>query len=302
MKVTRRMIVIPVATIMAAGIGAGAFAVGLTAARDVPEAVTADTTFFVSMDGQQEVTAAGVGGAGDPDGTGDATVTVDTATDEVCVEVSFFNVDPITLMHIHRGVAGTNGPIVVDFAPTPGPGPFDICVPGGAVADEIAANPLSFYLNAHNATYPAGAVRGQVEPNFVLTHLLPTPVRVYDSRQPNSVGTPALAALSTTTVDLSAAGPLGAIPPGATGALVNVTITDTTASGFATVYSAALTAVPATSTINWVLPGQDIAVQTAVKIDATGSVKVTIGPNGGTDMIIDVIGYLSPTRRLTHTS
>lgn len=292
MRVTRRMIAVPVATVMAAGIGAGAFAVGLTAARDVPEAVTEDTTFSVAMDGIQEVTAAGVPGAGDPDGTGFAQVTVDTATDEVCVDVTFDDIDPITLMHIHRGVAGANGPIVVDFAPTPGPGPFDICVPGGAVADEIAANPLSFYLNAHNVAFPAGAVRGQLEPNFVFTHLLPTPVRVYDSRQPNSQGSPALAALSTTTIDLSAAGPLGALPPGATGALVNITVTDTIASGFLTVYSAALTAVPATSTVNWVLPLEDVAVQTPVKVDATGSVKVTVGPNGSTDLIIDVIGYL----------
>ena len=36
MNVTRRMIVIPVAAVMAAGIGAGAFAVGLTAARKRP--------------------------------------------------------------------------------------------------------------------------------------------------------------------------------------------------------------------------------------------------------------------------
>jgi hypothetical protein len=295
MKVTRRMIVIPVATLMAAGIGAGAFAVGLTAARAVPEAVTADTTFNVSMDGIQEVTAAGVGGAGDLDGAGFATVTIDTATDEVCVDVSFFDVDPINLMHIHRGVAGTNGPVVVDFAPTPGPGPFEICVPGGAVADEIAANPLSFYLNAHTTPFPAGAVRGQLEPGFVLTHLLPTPVRVYDSRQPNSQGSPALAALSTTVIDLSAAGPLGALPPGATGALVNITVTDTIASGFLTVYSNALATAPATSTVNWVLPLEDVAVQTPVKVDATGSVKVTVGPNGSTDLIIDVIGYLSST-------
>ena len=70
MKVTRRMIVIPVATVMAAGIGAGAFAVGLTAARAVPEAVTEDTTFTATMDGVQEVTNAGVPGAGDPDGLG----------------------------------------------------------------------------------------------------------------------------------------------------------------------------------------------------------------------------------------
>ncbi len=97
MNVTRRMIVIPVATVMAAGIGAGAFAVGLIAARDVPEAVTADTTFIVSMDGQQEFSAGGVAGAGDLDGFGDAQITIDTATDEVCVDVTFTDVDDRSL-------------------------------------------------------------------------------------------------------------------------------------------------------------------------------------------------------------
>ena len=70
MNVSRRMIAIPVAVVMTAGIGAGAFAVGLIAAQDVPEAVTQDTTFFVSMDGQQEFSAGGVAGAGDLDGIG----------------------------------------------------------------------------------------------------------------------------------------------------------------------------------------------------------------------------------------
>ncbi len=165
MNVTRRMIAIPVAVVMTAGIGAGAFAVGLIAAQDVPEAVTQDTTFFVTMDGQQEFSAGGVAGAGDLDGTGNAQITIDTATDEVCVDVVFTNVDPIQLMHIHRGAAGVNGPVVVDFAPTPGPGPFDICVTStSALTDEIAANPLGFYLNAHTTPFPAGAVRGQLQP------------------------------------------------------------------------------------------------------------------------------------------
>jgi hypothetical protein len=287
------MIVIPVAAVMAAGIGAGAFAVGLSAARGVPEAVTADTTFTATMDGQQEISPGGVGGFGDLDGSGFAQVTVDTATDEVCVEVSFSDVDDIQAMHIHRGQAGVNGPIVVNFAPTPGPGPFDICVPGGAVADEIAANPLSFYLNAHTTPFPAGAVRGQLEPATVFTTLLPTPVRVYDSRLPNSLGTPALESNTTTTVDLSptTAGAPGSLPPDATAALVTVTVTDVRAAGFLSVYSAALTSPPATSTMNW--NGHDDAVTTTVKVDATGSVKITIGPDGGADVVIDVLGYLS---------
>ena len=169
MNVTRRMIAIPVATVMAAGIGAGAFAVGLTAARDVPEAVTAGHHVH-RVDGRhQEVTAAGVPGAGDLDGTG---YRQHHDRHRHRRGVRRRRRSPTStrslLMHIHRGAAGINGPIVVDFAPTPGPGPFDICVPGGAVADEIAANPLSFYLNAHTRPFPAGAVRGQLEPGFVL--------------------------------------------------------------------------------------------------------------------------------------
>jgi hypothetical protein len=212
----------------------------------------------------------------------------------VCVDVSFTDVDDIQAMHIHRGQAGVNGPVVVNFAPTPGPGPFDICVPGGAVADEIAANPLSFYLNAHTTPFPAGAVRGQLEPSTILfTQVLPTPVRVYDSRVPNSLGTPALESGTTTTVDLSptTAGAPGSFPPGTTAALVTVTVTDVRAAGFLSVYSAALTSPPEASTMNW--NGHDDAVTTTVKVDATGSVKITIGPDGAADVVIDVIGYLT---------
>jgi CHRD domain-containing protein len=289
MNVTRRMIVIPVATLTVAGIGIGAFA----AARDVPEAITADTTFFVSLDGQQEV-AGGVGGAGDLDGFGVARITIDAATDQVCVDLQSTNIDDLVSMHIHPGAAGVNGAPVVDFAYTGSPDAVK-CVPGGAVTDSIIANPLAFYLNAHTNTpvtgaFPNGAIRGQLEPQSSVTHLLPTPVRVYDSRVANSLGTPALESNSTTVVDLTPT-TLGSLAPDATAALVTVTATDVRAAGFLSVYSNALATAPATSTMNW--NGHDDAVTTTVKVDATGSVKITIGPDGGADVIIDVLGYLS---------
>jgi hypothetical protein len=293
------MIAIPVATVVAAGIGAGAFAVGLSAARDVPEAVTDDTTFDVFVDGDQEYSTGGVAGVGDPDGFGTFEITIDTATDQVCVDGDIANVDDLTMLHIHRGQAGINGPIVVDFAHAGSP-QVQKCVPGGSVTDEIAANPLSFYLNAHTNTpvtgvFPNGAVRGQLQPGGSLTTLLPTPVRVYDSRVPNSLGNPALLSGSTTAVDLSptTAGAPGSLPPNATAALISVTVTDVRAAGFLSVYSGALAAPPATSTLNW--SGHDQAVTTTVKVDASGSVKVTIGPDGAADVIIDVLGYLTST-------
>ena len=294
MNITRRMIVIPVAAVMAVGIGAGAFAVGLTAARDVPEAVTQDTTFFVTMDGQQEFSAGGVAGAGDLDGSGDARITIDTATDAGVRRRHVHQRRPdLNLMHIHRGAAGVNGPIVVDFAPTPGAGTVQQSAsrPPAPLTDEIAANPLGFYLNAHTTPFPAGAVQGSAA---ATAEFHPDPadtgsgVRLPAAELPRHPGA---------RVELDhrrrpvAGRPLGSLPPGATAALVNITATDVRAAGFATVYSNALATAPATSTINW--NGHDVAITTTVKVDSTGSVKVTIGPDGGTDLIIDVLGYLS---------
>ena len=87
-----------------------------------------------------------------------------------------------------------------------------------------------------------------------------------------------------------------AVPAGATGAIVTLTVTDTTVGvggpgGFLTLYSAALATPPSTSTINWTGAGQNLATTTQVVVDASGSVKVTDGANA-TNFVIDVIGYV----------
>jgi hypothetical protein len=85
--------------------------------------------------------------------------------------------------HIHRGEPGSNGPVVVNLAfPTGGdaadcvtetrvgaaPANTPVFVRDAqgvplATALEILANPGAFYVNVHNADYPAGAIRGQLE-------------------------------------------------------------------------------------------------------------------------------------------
>ena len=47
---------------------------------------------------------------------------------------------------------------------------------------------------------------------------------------------------------------------------------------------------PATSNINWAGADQNLAVNTQVAVDATGSVKVKGGANP-THFVIDVVGY-----------
>lgn len=67
--------------------------------------------------------------------------------------------------HIHRGVAGSNGPVVFGFANPDGTWPLSgsssWTVP---VAD--ASNFLNggFYFNFHTSAFPAGEVRGQIVP------------------------------------------------------------------------------------------------------------------------------------------
>lgn len=109
-------------------------------------------SFSALLSGANEVPA------GDTDGVGFAVVTFEGTT----VRYSVFtqNIAAPSAAHIHRGVAGVNGPVVIDFnAATLTNGTTTTTQ---ALASEIAANPTGFYVNVHNADFPGGAVRGQL--------------------------------------------------------------------------------------------------------------------------------------------
>ena len=80
-----------------------------------------------------------------------------------------------------------------------------------------------------------------------------------------------------------------AVPPGATGAIVTLTVTDTVDGGYLKLYAGSGDE-PATSSINWSSSGQNVAVTASVAVDSTSQVKVTGGVNP-TDVVIDVVGY-----------
>ena len=123
-----------------------------TVADTVKQGLTA------SLTGAQEVP-----GPGDTDGSGRAEITIVDATDNICYDLDVRNIAPATAAHIHRGAAGEAGPPVVTLeAPADGDANGCISAPG-ALADEIEANPAGFYVNVHNAEFPNGAVRGQLQ-------------------------------------------------------------------------------------------------------------------------------------------
>jgi predicted secreted protein len=254
----------------------------------------AETPLLATLTGNAETTP------GDADGAGAAAVSIDvlSATDaEACWDLRYGAIAAPAAAHIHRGAAGVSGPVVVPFA-SPGAASATGCIAiDPALAAEIVATPASFYVNVHNADFPAGALRGQLAAGPAPAgseHLLPVPLRAYDSR--NDAALKKVAAGTTRTVNLGT-GLDGAnvthiaVPPGATGALVTLTVTRTEApGGFLKLYSAAAPE-PLTSATNWTSANADIATSTHVAVDATGSVKITAG-GAGTDIIVDVIGFL----------
>ena len=151
-------------------------AMGLLATGSVASAQTNTVTLTARLSGAQEVPAA------DPDGSGKAAVIVDVAAGRVCFDIKLSDVGTPNRGHIHAGAAGVNGPIVVTFfelrippadpgAPASDPrndalenGRLEDCASADpAVLAQIVANPGNYYVNVHNARFPGGALRCQLE-------------------------------------------------------------------------------------------------------------------------------------------
>jgi CHRD domain-containing protein len=92
-------------------------------------------------------------------GSGSATVRI-TGPRRVCWTFKLSGVTAPTAAHIHRGVPGRAGPIVIPLGKTYA---ATGCTAARATAvTALAKHPRRFYVNVHNARYPGGAVRGQL--------------------------------------------------------------------------------------------------------------------------------------------
>ena len=95
---------------------------------------------------------------GDPNGGGTAEVKINGT--QVCWELTTARIGSPNAAHIHKGAPGKAGPVVVAFGASYR---HKGCTTAqAAVARAIQAHPSAYYVNVHNAAYPAGAVRGQL--------------------------------------------------------------------------------------------------------------------------------------------
>lgn len=109
-----------------------------------------------------------VTGGGDHGGSGSARVDLDAAHQTVCYALSWKDLHgDVSMAHIHVAPRGHDGPHPIDFFTDqhfPGSGSTASgCVPN--TRDKIQAvidHPADHYVIIHTATFPEGAIRGQL--------------------------------------------------------------------------------------------------------------------------------------------
>ena len=138
--------------------------------------------FVVNLRGTAEVP-----GPGDPDGRA-ALALFDFTDDEVCYNLRVDNIAPATAAHIHEGPAGVAGPVLITLTKPDASGVVAACqAVDPAVVRDIMENPAGYYVNVHNAEFPGGAVRGQLQGEVVLAATADNQLVVFNSEFPSFI-------------------------------------------------------------------------------------------------------------------
>lgn len=131
---------------------------GATPATATP-APEGEVTLSVELAAESEVPQ-----AGDRDMSGSGTVRLNPASGEVCPEIEIEKPEATSVRaaHIHRGPAGSNGPVVVPLEADANGIAAECVTAEQSLLNEIQEDPASFYVNVHTERFPDGAIRGQL--------------------------------------------------------------------------------------------------------------------------------------------
>jgi hypothetical protein len=114
-----------------------------------------EATFSVTLSGPER--------SGDPDGQGEAMVTLNPATNQVDVRLSYSNIAEPTAIYIRRGAVGLQGNVVVPIVIESDEGGTLVGRRRSAmpnIVKTILASPGEYYLVVLNDEYPIGALLG----------------------------------------------------------------------------------------------------------------------------------------------
>lgn len=101
--------------------------------------------------------------AGDDDGSGSGTLSIDPSTGKVCTELTTSGIGEIVAVHLQRGSVATSGPIVLPLPP-PQNGAIDACVDGDPAAMKAVTDaPGEYFVNVRTRELPGGAIRAPLD-------------------------------------------------------------------------------------------------------------------------------------------
>jgi hypothetical protein len=127
--------------------------------RTLLTATRGGTAIAVAMTGEAEAPT-----AGEPVGTGTATIRLRRGQGQLCYSMRVRNITlPAAAAHIHRGGTGEAGPVIIPLRAPNASGVAAGCrsVSRTLVA-QILRNRQGYYVNVHTTEFPGGAVRGQL--------------------------------------------------------------------------------------------------------------------------------------------
>ena len=99
------------------------------------------------------------GSAGDPDGTGHATLTLYKKAGKVCATITWAHIGTPTAAHVHRR---SDGGVVLGLTSSVTGGPKCRTGVKHKLIERLAEHPRRYYVNVHNDAFPAGAIRGRL--------------------------------------------------------------------------------------------------------------------------------------------
>jgi hypothetical protein len=110
-----------------------------------------------SLSGAQQVSG------GHATGSGTALLTLVPERSEVCFTITVSGIGAPTGAHLHNGRLGQAGRVVLNLAPPAEDGSVESCAAADSIlVQELASDPQAFYVGVHTASFPQGAIRGQL--------------------------------------------------------------------------------------------------------------------------------------------
>ncbi|MFB6517506.1 hypothetical protein [Streptomyces sp. NPDC056401] len=192
--------------------------------------------------------------------------------------------------HVTAFASGTTRPTTSNLNYEPGQ-----TVPNLAIVPVGADGYVELYNGGWESVDLIADVTGYFTRSAASGYTAIDPARHVDTRTGLGVRKGQIAGYGTFSATIAGA---GWVPYGATAVALNVTVTNPKDAGHLTVYPSGK-AAPTSSNLNF-SGGQTVANSVIVPIGADGKIKIRNGSWKGTDVIIDVVGYYSPTSQAAY--